>query len=299
MTENENMSQKPANAQEEKNIESTVQEKNQVYLRGVVRSISQELDAENRIQNATVITTPATENGEYKSSGLITVFWGDNDRARKKLADIQVGDHLVVQAILRTFQTPVSRGIFFYGMNVEKAVPGGLSGLGDYEADRNEGLFVGTLKSEYKVNNYFTLLNMVTHTRHEGREVVAHPTFNIGGPLLAAYTQNKEKFGTDKHIGAVCQIRQRVDKRTDKEINEWKCFALMYEDENGEMKPLEVPNPLRRHSIGGRRRVHIARSTAEEDLKRVVKDPGVSEENLVAEESKPDESLSDVLETIE
>ncbi len=276
-------------------------DKNQIFFRGVVRAISQELDAENRVQNATVITTPATETQNYKSSGMVTIYWGDNERAKKKLADIEVGDHLIVQAQLRTYQTDMSRGSFFYGVMAEKETPGGLSGFGEYETERNEGIFIGSLKSVYKVNDYFTLLNMVTHTRLEGKDVNAHPTFNIGGPLLVAYNRNAEKFEVGKRIGAVCQIRQRQDKKTGKEVNEWKCFGLMYEDEDGEMKPLNVPMPVRRNNPNRRRRVRaMARSTAEEDLGRIAKDQSTSEENIVAEESKPSsENLEEVLESVD
>lgn len=276
-------------------------DKNQIYFRGVVRAISQELDAEDRVQNATVITTPATETQDYKSSGTVTIYWGDNERAKKKLGEIEVGDHVIIQAQLRTYQTDISRGSFFYGVMAEKETPGGLSGFGEYETDRNEGIFIGSLKSVYKVNDYFTLLNMVTHTRLEGKDINAHPTFNIGGPLLVAYNRNVEKFAVGKRIGAVCQIRQRMDKRTGKEQNEWKCFGLMYEDEDGEMKALNVPMPVRRSNPNRRRRVRaMARSTAEEDLSRVSKEQTSSAENVVAEGSKPaSDNLEEVLESIE
>lgn len=289
-----------ATAEETKETNGSKKDTNQIYFRGVVRSISQELDSENRVQNAIVITTPPTELTDYKSSGLVTIYWGDNERARKKLAGIEVGDHLEVKAQLRTYQAEMVRGSFFYGVSAEKASPGGLSGLGDFEADRNEGLFIGNLKNIYKVNDYFTLLNVVVRTRFEGKDISAHPTFNIGGPLLAAFSRNQEKFESGKRIGAVCQIRQRLDKRTGKEINEWKCFALMYEDEDGEMKALDVPAPARRRNPNRRRRVRaVVRSTAEEDLSHISKDQGVSEESLEATESKPAENLDEVLETIE
>lgn len=302
----EEIAAEPVAAEETENKEETKEPEsrkdvNQIYFRGVVRAISQELDAEDRVQNATVITTLPTVIQDYKSSGLVTIYWGDNDRARKKLAGIEVGDHLEIRAQLRTYQTELSRGSFFYGVSAEKSAPGGLSGFGDFETDRNEGFFVGTLKSVYKVNDYFTLLNVVSRTRFEGKDINAHPTFNIGGPLLVAYNRNADKFGVGKRIGAVCQIRQRIDKKAGKEINEWKCFALMYEDENGEMKALDVPVPVRRSNPNRRRRRvrAVVRSTAESDLASISKDPGVSEESLVATESAPAENLEEVLETIE
>lgn len=274
---------------------------NQIYFRGIVRSITQELDEENRVTNAIVITTPATViPPDYKSSGLVKVFWGDNERARNKLAGIEVGDHVEVRAQLRTYRTLDTSGGFFYGVSAEKSSPGGLSGLGEYEADRNESVFIGNLKSIYKVNNFFTLFNMIVRVKYEGREIIAHPTFNIGGPLAEAYSRNKDKFAVGKRMGAVCQIRQRQDKRSGKELNEWKCFALMYEDENGEMKALPVPVRPQRNPNHRRRTHGVARAAVEGDLRHAgKKDSGVSEESIQAEESKPAESVDEVLEAIE
>ena len=298
----------PENAEKENASENASDRRdlNQIYFRGVVRSISQELDAEDRVQNATVITTPPTVRENFKSSGLVTIYWGDNERAKKKLEGVEVGDHLIIKAQLRTYQSRISanRGSFFYGVEAEKAQAGGISGYGEYEADRNEAVFVGSLKSTYEVNPSFTLFNMVTRIRYDGKDINAHPTFNIGGPLNSVYKRNKDKFGDGKRIGAVCQIRQRLDK-TGREINEWSCSSLMYEEENGEMKALEIP-AFMRHPIPNNRRRRtraIARSTAEADLAHVTKDTGASEESINAEESKPStdnaESLGEVLETIE
>ena len=281
--------------------------KNELYFRGVVRSISQQLDDEDRVQNATIITTTPTiirsrddSLPSYTSSGLITIYWGDNDRARKKLNGIEVGDHLVIRAQLRTYQTDMSRGNFYYGMTAEKAVPGGLTGLGEYEADRNEAIFIGTLKSTYDVNGHFLLMNMVTHTRAEGRDVHAHPTFHVRGALLAAYNRNIDKFEKSKRMGAACEIRQRVDRKVGKEINEWSCFALMYEDENGEMQKLDVPTPPRRRTSRGRRVRAMARSTAEDDLNHMTKSSGSDEEEMEAVGSQPsNDSMEDVLEAAE
>lgn len=281
---------------------------NEIYFRGVVRSISQQLDEEDRVQNATIITTTPTiirsrdpSVPTYTSSGLVTIFWGDNERAQKKLKGIEVGDHLVIKAQLHTYQTDISRGNFYYGMTAEKAVPGGITGLGEYEADRNEAIFIGTLKSTYLIpNSNVLLMNLVTHTRSEGHDVHAHPTFHIRGLLLSAYNRNLEKFKKSKRIGAACEIRQRIDKRVGKEINEWSCFALMYEDENGEMQKLDVPTPPRRRTSRGRRVRAMARSTAENDLNHIMKSSGNDEEAMEAVASDPsNDKMEDVLEAAE
>lgn len=301
--ENENIQTNEAtvNASAENNVatEKQARHQNKIYFRGVVRSISQQLDDEDRIQNATVITTPATTLQDGQTSGLVTIFWGDNERAKKRLEGIEVGDHIVVEAVLRTYQTDINNGSFFYGVKADKAVRGGLSGLGEYEADRNEGLFVGTVKSNYSVNHFFMLINLITHTRLEGRDVTAHPTFNIAGPLLATYYRNREKFEPGKRVGGVCEIRQRIDKNG-KERNEWKCFVLMYEDEDGEMKPLQVPNFLRRPNPRRRERVRaMARSSAEDDLKNTIRSTDDEEAQEAVASDPSNEKMEEILDKAE
>lgn len=302
----ENEQENKENAENENEIVKA-KHKNELYFRGVVRSISQQLDAEDRVQNATIITTPPTiirsrdeSVPDYTSSGQITIFWGENDRAREKLSGIEVGDHVVIRAQLRTYHTDIARGNFFYGMSAEKAIPGGLTGLGEYEADRNEAIFIGTLKGTYDVNGHFLLMNLVTHIHAEGRDFHAHPTFHIRGALLAAYNRNLDKFEKSKRIGGACQLRQRIDRKVGKEISEWSCFALMYEDENGEMQTLDVPTPPRRFTNRGRRIRAMARSTAEDDLNHMTKSSGSEDEEMEAIGSQPsNENMEDVLETAE
>ena len=281
----------------EQNVPEKKKDINDVFFRGVIRAISQQLDEQNRIQNAMVLTTPPTVIEERRTSGVVTIYWGDNDRAKQKLEGLSVGDHVTVKAKLRTYFTEVDRGTFFYGVSVGVEHPDGITGLGEYEPDKNEGYFEGVVRSEYKANEYFVLLNMMTSERFEGRDMNNYPNFSIGGRLLNVYKQNKEKFEVGKRIGAACTIRQRVDKKTGKEVNDWTCFALMYEDENGNMKQLPVPPAMRRPA---RRRVRtIARSTAAADMARISRDQTTDEAEIVAEPSAPVENPEDVLETIE
>lgn len=284
-------------ANTESNMPVRKKDTNEVFFRGVIREIRQQLDDQNRIQNALILTTPETVIEGKSSSGTVTIFWGDNDRARQKLGELSAGDHVTIKAKVRTYFTPIERGIFFYGVSAALEHPDGITGLGVYEPDKNEGYFEGTVQSEFKVNDHFVLLNLQLSERFEGRDMNNYPTCGIGGPLHSAYLHSKDKFAQGKRVGAACTIRQRKDAKTGKELNEWRCFALFYEDEDGSMKQLyvrpSVPRPART-------RVRtVARSTAESDLSRISKDQTNEETKTVAEESTPVENIDDTIETIE
>lgn len=256
------------------------EDKNELFFRGQIRSISQELDLENRVQNAITLTAPVYQSPQYTNSGRVTIFWGDNDRAGKLLKDMTVGEHVTVKAKLRTFiSAEGERGSFFYGYEIAKEVVAGITGWGEHEPEKTEAYFIGNKRSEFRPHDHFLIVNIQVNEKFEDREIASYPAITLNGPYLAAYERNKDKFPADGRIGAVCTLRQRFDKRAGKEVSEWRCFALTYE-EDGEMKQLPIPvfRPRRRRRPGTRTAT-VAASTAADDVRHISED--TEEEKMI------------------
>lgn len=249
---------------------------NRVFLRGVIRGIRQELDSEDRQTNVISLTTPNPLSENRIGTGLLDVYWGSNTRASEILADFRAGDHVVIDAECRTFRTSLLRGEVLYGISITRDKPSGITGMGDYEPDRNEALFIGTLRSVQKVSERMDLLHLVVHTRTDKRDITSYPMAAMYGRVRTAFRQHASDLEVGKRIGLACHIQLRPDKTTGTPKIRWQVHGLMRIGENGQPVTIRIPQPYSyrapRNNSSRASRQHTVRSSAAEDLNTLSKE---------------------------
>ena len=253
---------------------------NRVYLRGILRGIRQELDNEDRQTNVITVTTPNQLAGNAVETGYLDVYWGSNTRASGILREYTAGDHVVIEAECRTFRTDLERGEVLYGLSIRKDQPSGITGLGDYEPDRNEAFFVGTLRAVRSISESMDLLHLAIHTVMEDREINSYPMVGISGRADRAFRQNAARFGTGKLIGLACHIQLRPDKSTGRQRIRWMVHGLMRIMDDGRMINIRIPAPATYRAPRNNRRVssspQTVKSSAADDLNNIRTDQETS-----------------------
>ena len=267
----------PAEEPVRNNADDPWDNRNQVFLRGVIRGIRQELDNEDRQTNVVSLTTPNPLSGNQVETGLVDVYWGSNTRASEILSDFRAGDHVVISAETRTFRTSLELGEVLYGISITRDTPSGITGLGDYEPARNEALFVGTLRSVQKISEKMDLLHLVIHTRTDGRNITSYPMAAMYGRVRTAFHQHASVLEIGKRIGLACHIQLRPDKATGKLRVRWQAHGLLSINEDGQPVTIPIPPPYSyrapRNNASRNRSQHTVRSSAAEDLSSLSKEP--------------------------
>ena len=246
---------------------------NRVFLRGTLRGIRQELDNEDRQNNVITITTPNPKAGGIIETGYVDVYWGSNTRAGEILREYTSGDHVIIEAECRTYMTDLSRGEVLYGLSISRDKPAGITGLGDYEPDRNEAFFVGTLRAVRRVSDTMDLLHLAIHTVTDGREISSYPMIGITGRASQTFRRNASRFTTGNLIGLACHIQLRPDKSTGQQRIRWQVHGLLRVLNNGATAAVRIPpssSYRAPRNNGSRTRVQqTVRSSAADDLNHI------------------------------
>lgn len=283
--------------------------RNEIYLRGVIRGIRMELDEEDRPHNVITLTTPRTERDGTVTKSMVDITLGRNDRATELLNPQFVpGDHVIIHAELRVYRGEKRLRQYLWANTIEKDRPDGLSGLGVFEPDKNEGLFIGTVhRCEERTTAksqrpYMYLLQIATHTKtSEGKELFTNPFIGVHANVYRALKRNADKFAPGKKVGVACNFNmvQPRDVGNTHEINMyWEAFGLMYVDDNGELQNIPVPKYYHYRApanVGNNRTYNQdVKSTVEEDMKHLIR--GQEEE---PEENEPASRPTSAVERIQ
>ena len=268
------------------------QDKNVVYLRGMIRAIRQELDDNGMEQNVLTITTPQPRRDGTVGTERVDVIWGSNTRAQGLISDYHAGDHVVVYAEYRTYiDSDRNRGSNFYGETIKKCDAPGITGMAAFDPDKNEGYFVGTIRRINEINPNFAIVSLVLYSRNRRKRVACYPSIGIGGYVYRAFKQNAVRFeGEGKKLGVSCQIVMRFNEQTNMKDIQWNAQGLYYFDEEGVAHSIEIRPGRRfvrgqRNNVARERRPQIVKSSAAEELRHMTGGSGSEEDDVVPSEA--------------